>query len=156
VLDELPEIRNCLGSLEKTSFFSSADDRKGVNLKITSFSFKKKIPQDLSGNGGGFVFDCRGLPNPGREEKYRAFTGKDPIVIDYLEQYEEVHRFFGHTREIVVQSLKNYLERGFTNLMVNFGCTGGQHRSVYCAERLKKELSGMKGVNIELIHTEMD
>ncbi len=103
-------------------------------IDIHSFSYKKKgIPQDLSGNGGGFVFDCRGILNPGRIEEYKAQTGNDIGVQEYLETKTEMPEFLKSVQALLSISIKNYLERGFENLQVNFGCTGGQHRSVYSA-----------------------
>lgn len=103
-------------------------------IDIHSFSYKKKgIPQDHSGNGGGFVFDCRGILNPGRIEEFKAQTGNDIGVQDYLETKTEFPKFFEAVKSILSISIENYLERGFENLQISFGCTGGQHRSVYSA-----------------------
>ena len=114
-----------------------------LTVVIKSFSYKHGIPEDLSGNGGGFVFDCRALPNPGREERYRAFNGTDQVINDYLKNDPQVINFIEETEKLVNHSVENYIERRFSSLMVSFGCTGGQHRSVYCAEtmaaRLKKK-----------------
>ncbi|MDZ7261739.1 MAG: phosphotransferase enzyme family protein, partial [candidate division KSB1 bacterium] len=115
-------------------------------VKIYSFGFHLSgIPEDTSGPKGGFVFDCRFLPNPGREERFAHLTGRDKEVIDYLEQHEVVQIFLKNVFEIIDLAVRNYQERGFTDLMVSFGCTGGQHRSVYCAERLYRHLRS-KGV----------
>jgi len=103
-------------------------------IDIHSFSYKKKgIPKDHSGNGGGFVFDCRGILNPGRIEEFKAQTGNDIGVQDYLETKTEFPKFFEAVKSILSISIENYLERGFENLQISFGCTGGQHRSVYSA-----------------------
>jgi len=127
---------------------------KGAPLvvRIFSFSFRRDLPRDETGNGGGFVFDSRSLPNPGREERFKALTGKDAPVIDYLNQQESVHRFLGNVISLVEESVANYQERGFENLMVSFGCTGGQHRSVYLAEQLAKHLRGRNGVEVVVRH----
>lgn len=117
-----------------------------LTVKISSFSFHKGFPKDDSGNGGGFVFDARSLPNPGREEQFKNLTGKDAPVIEYLDGQESVHQFLSHAESLVDASVKEYRRRNFKSLMVSFGCTGGQHRSVYLAERLAKHLrSNNKG-----------
>jgi len=131
-------------------------DMPSVSLKVTirSFSYKKGFPIDESGNGGGFVFDCRSLPNPGKEERYKKYTGKDPDVIAYLEQESAVEEFIENTSQLVEKSVETYLKRGFTNLMVCYGCTGGQHRSVFAAERLAQRLAGKYDITVDLQHKE--
>ena len=114
------------------------------------------MPADESGNGGGFVFDARSLPNPGREEQFRSLTGKDAAVIEYLDSQQSVHEFLSHAISLVDASVANYRERGFSSLMVSFGCTGGQHRSVYLAEHLAKHLRGTAGVEVVLRHIELE
>jgi len=126
----------------------------GLKVSIRSFSYKKGFPVDESGNGGGFVFDCRSLPNPGREAAYKKLTGKDAEVIEYLEIESAVGEFIENTSRIVERSVDAYLERGFTHLMVCYGCTGGQHRSVFCAERLAERLAEKFDVTIDLQHVE--
>lgn len=107
-----------------------------LKIEIHSFSYKKGgIPKDSSGNGGGFCFDCRAILNPGRIEEFKLQNGKDKPVIDYLETQTEMPKFLELIKQMVSISIENYLERGFENLQINFGCTGGQHRSVYCAEK---------------------
>ena len=111
---------------------------------------------DASGNGGGFVFDGRSLPNPGREERFKALTGRDAPVIEYLNQQDSVHQFLASVLSLVDASVGEYQRRGFKNLMVSFGCTGGQHRSVYLAEQLAKRLRGRNGVEVVLRHRELE
>ncbi len=127
---------------------------KKLTVYVNSFSYKKGLPIDESGNGGGFIFDCRALPNPGRMEAYHDKTGKDIEVSSYLEKFNEVSEFKKHVFAIADMSVDNYLERGFTNLQINFGCTGGQHRSVYFAEELAKHLQSKYSVSIILFHRE--
>ena len=126
-----------------------------LTVTINSFSFKKGYPADFSGNGGGFVFDCRALPNPGREPEFKTKTGRDWEVIDYLMAKSPVHVFLDHVKAVIGQSVDNYIERHFSNLMVSFGCTGGQHRSVFFAqtiyEWLKKEYPD---IHLKLNHIE--
>jgi RNase adaptor protein for sRNA GlmZ degradation len=114
------------------------------------------MPADESGNGGGFVFDARSLPNPGREERFRPMTGKDAPVIDYLKQQESVHQYLANVLSLVDASVNAYQRRGFKDLMVSFGCTGGQHRSVFLAEQLAKHLRAVNGVEVVLRHIEME
>jgi len=127
-----------------------------LTVTINSFSYRNQIPIDYSGNGGGFVFDCRSLPNPGRLPEYKRLTGKDQPVINYLVKSDEVQSFINQTKNIVENAAQNYLERGFKNLMVNFGCTGGQHRSVYCAETLAEHLKSSHPVEVVLTHIEQE
>ncbi len=127
-----------------------------ITVRISSFSFHRGPLQDETGNGGGFVFDARGLPNPGREERFKTLTGKDAPVADYLSQQESVHQFLISAMSLVDASVSNYQSRGFQNLMVSFGCTGGQHRSVYLAEQLAKHLRAQSGVEVVLRHRELE
>jgi RNase adaptor protein for sRNA GlmZ degradation len=131
---------------------SLATETENLVVRIFSFSFHEGPPQDENGHGGGFVFDARSLPNPGREERFKNLTGKDAPVIEYLIQEESVHQFLGSVMSLVDASVSNYQARGFKNLMVSFGCTGGQHRSVYLAEQLAKHLRGKNGVEVAVQH----
>jgi hypothetical protein len=128
-----------------------------LTVRIFSFSFHRGgVPKDESGNGGGFVFDGRSLPNPGREERFKALTGKDAPVADYLNQQGSVHQYFANVTALVDDSVREYQRRGFANLMVSFGCTGGQHRSVYLAEQLARHLRANNVVQIVVRHTELE
>jgi aminoglycoside/choline kinase family phosphotransferase len=129
---------------------------KNLVVRIFSFSFHNEMPKDESGNGGGFIFDARSLPNPGREERYKQLTGKDAPVIDYLNQQEGVHQYLACAVSLVEASVASYRQRGFKNLMVSFGCTGGQHRSVFLAEHLAKRLGGQSDIEVEVRHLELE
>jgi RNase adaptor protein for sRNA GlmZ degradation len=134
----------------------SACEAENLTVRVFSFSFHRGSPKDESRNGGGFVFDARSLPNPGREERFKSLTGKDAPVIDYLSRQESVHQFLASVASLVDFSLNNYRSRGFKNLMVSFGCTGGQHRSVYLAEQLAKHLRSNNGINVVVRHLELE
>lgn len=125
-----------------------------LTLRVTSFSFKKGLPEDPSGNGGGFVFDCRAPHNPGRYEPYKKLTGLDGPVREFLERDGEIRPFIESCERIVDASVERYLQRGFTSLSVNFGCTGGQHRSVYCADAVARHLNDKYGVKVLVNHRE--
>ena len=123
-------------------------------VRVFSFSFKKGIPEDTSGNGGGYVFDCRSSNNPGRYEQYKTLTGLDRPVIDFLEQDGEILQFLSHIYPIVDFHAQRWIDRGFTDLQISFGCTGGQHRSVYCAQHVAEHLHDKFGVEVHLCHRE--
>jgi aminoglycoside/choline kinase family phosphotransferase len=133
-----------------------ATDADNLVVRIFSFSFHQGLPKDDSGNGGGFIFDGRSLPNPGREERFKTLTGKDAPVIDYLNQQESVHQFLASVYSLVDSSLGSYQQRGFKHLMVSFGCTGGQHRSVFLAEQLAKRLRARNGLEVVVRHLELE
>lgn len=140
------------GMLASEKLHSIASSGGNVIVSIFSFSFHQGLPKDDSGHGGGFVFDGRSLPNPGREERFKPLTGKDDAIIDYLNQQASVHQFLGNVMSLVDSAISNFVSRGFKSLMVSFGCTGGQHRSVYLAEQLAKHLRGKNGVEVVVRH----
>ncbi len=144
------------GMLASEKLQSVASGGGHLVVRIFSFSFHRGLPKDETGNGGGFIFDGRSLPNPGREEQFKALTGRDAPVIDYLNQQDGVHQFLASVTSLVDASVSNYQRRGFKNLMVSFGCTGGQHRSVYLAEQLAKHLRGRSGVEVVVHHRELE
>lgn len=140
---------------EQPAFQSIGASSDKLTVIINSFSYRKGMPEDYTGNGGGFVFDCRSLPNPGRLDEYRSLTGKDKPVIDFLVEKKEVSLFLDRVCKLIFSSVDEYIGRKFENLMVSFGCTGGQHRSVYCAEFLASELKNKYDINIILKHKEI-
>ncbi|MGC1415272.1 MAG: RNase adapter RapZ [Candidatus Acidiferrum sp.] len=140
------------GMLASEKLQSLASDADNLVIRVFSFSFHQGLPKDETGNGGGFVFDGRSLPNPGREERFKSLTGQDAPVIDYLNQQESVHQFLASVLSLVDAIIASYQSRGFKNLMVSFGCTGGQHRSVYLAEQLAKRLRNRPGLEVQLRH----
>ncbi|HRH59193.1 MAG TPA: RNase adapter RapZ [Chitinophagaceae bacterium] len=129
-----------------------ADENSPLLIRVNSFSYKQYFPQDESGNGGGFMFDCRGILNPGRFTEYKTLSGKDKPVIDFLEQQTRMNEFLNSVFDIVDITVEDYLQRGFGNLMINFGCTGGQHRSVYAAEQTARHLRNKYKVKTIVCH----
>jgi aminoglycoside/choline kinase family phosphotransferase len=150
---ELPTLleafRSMLGSEKLLGLASEANT---LTVRVFSFSFHQGIPKDDSGNGGGFVFDARSIPNPGREERFKELTGKDAPVIEYLNQLESVHQYLANVMSLVDSTIASYQRRGFKHLMVSFGCTGGQHRSVFFAEQLAKHLQNRNGLDVMVRH----
>ena len=135
---------------------SNSKSCEGLTVSVKSFSYHRGIPYDATGNGGGFVFDCRAIHNPGRYEQYRDLTGKDSEVVDFFLNEPQMAEFLDLARKIVALSVENYIRHGYENLAVNFGCTGGQHRSVYCAEDMGRFLkSHFPQINVEVRHLEM-
>jgi aminoglycoside/choline kinase family phosphotransferase len=154
---QLTELFAVLNSLAESEVLKNiAVKETELTVSITSFSYKKGIPADPSGNGGGYVFDCRALPNPGRLPEYQLLTGKDKEVISYLDSYPEVDTFLNGTYQLVDQSVSGYLGRKFSHLSVQFGCTGGQHRSVYAAEKMAAHLKELFPVSVVLHHREQE
>jgi aminoglycoside/choline kinase family phosphotransferase len=154
---KLPELFKVLKAVTESVFLktiSPSNDR--LTVRISSFSYKKGIPHDPSGNGGGFVFDCRAIHNPGRYSEYKHLTGKDPQVQEFLEEKSTIASFMASVISLVSQSVEVYSSRGFSHLSVSFGCTGGQHRSVYAAEKLAEYLRNNYPVTVVLQHIEQD
>jgi RNase adaptor protein for sRNA GlmZ degradation len=125
-------------------------------IKVHSFSYRKQIPADDSGNGGGFVFDCRGILNPGRVDSMKTQNGRDKEVKDFLEQQTKMPKFLNSIFDIVDISVEEYIKRGFESLTISFGCTGGQHRSVYAADAMARHLKNKFKVKVELTHIEQE
>lgn len=153
---ELPELYAVIDRMAQTEWakpMQILSDR--LTIRIESFSYKKRLPIDPSENGGGFMIDCRGLPNPGRFKEYRSLSGLDLQVVDYLEEYPQVHEFASAVQAMLKVSIENYIERKFSHLSIYFGCTGGQHRSVYNAEKTARWIENNFDVNVVLIHNEM-
>lgn len=155
---DIPYLKKNLIELTKLEDFIYFSDETGkLSVKIYSFAYNKGIPRDYSGNGGSYVFDCRGMHNPGRYQEYKKLTGMDLPVINFLEERGEVQVFMKNVCDLAIKHIDTYLKRNFTNLSFSFGCTGGQHRSVYCAEYLFKYLlNKYSNINVELIHREQN
>ncbi len=154
----LPALIHALGRMvDSQQLHRRSNEPENLTVRVFSFSFHRGgPPQDESGHGGGFVFDARSLPNPGREERFKLLTGKDQPVIDYLNEQESTHRFLASVQSLLDASVSEYQSRGFKSLMVSFGCTGGQHRSVYLAEQLAKHLRSKNGVQVAVRHLELE
>jgi len=154
---QLPALFDALNRLVRSSYLRQLGDVKlRLTARLQSFSYKRGIPWDEKGHGGGFVFDCRFLPNPGRFEAYQHLTGNDQAVINFFKKEPEVKQFLNHVKGILDKAISNYKERNFTDLLVTFGCTGGQHRSIYCANQIAKYLQDKHHVDVEIRHREME
>ncbi len=157
----LPELMRCLELITKSEQFEGYDKKKYAEsplvVRVNSFSYRKtSYPPDPSGNGGGFAFDCRFIDNPGRFDEYKKLHGRDKPVMDYLKNQTQMETYLQSVYAIVDKAVETYTERGFDSLMVNFGCTGGQHRSVYAADATAKHLKEKYGIKIELHHIEQE
>jgi aminoglycoside/choline kinase family phosphotransferase len=153
---EIPELWKALTTIVQSKRFEPFDKIKAssslLTLTIQSFSYAQGIPEDRTGHGGGFVFDCRSIHNPGRYEPYKKLTGKDEAVANFLQQHSNMEEFLNYVYLIVDPAIEDYIERSFTSLTVYFGCTGGQHRSVYAADRLSKHIHDKYGIKVNLRH----
>src|SRR5450755_646305 len=153
----LPALMNAFhGMLASPKLLALSSDADSLIVQIWSFSYHRGWPKDESGNGGGPVFDGRLLPNPGREERFKQLTGRDAAVADYLKQEESVHRFLSDAMSLVDAHVSEWQRRGFKHLMLSFGCTGGQHRSVYLVEQVAKRLRGRSGIEVVVRHRELE
>ena len=157
---ELPALRASANQIIQSKKFEPFDKIKAsssfLQVRIASFSYKSGIPEDPSGNGGGFVFDCRFINNPGRYEPYKKLTGRDEAVINFLKHHSQMDRFLDDVFRIVDRAVEDYIERSFTDLQISFGCTGGQHRSVFAAEQLARHLTDKYGLQLHLTHIEQE
>jgi|AGTN01.1.fsa_nt_gi Predicted P-loop-containing kinase len=153
--DEYPYLSGMLLEMADLKQFADTQKRE-LEVRVYSFAYKKGIPDDVSGNGGGYVFDCRAINNPGKFERYNNVTGLDEPTIKFLEEDGEIVAFLDSIYPLVDQHVKRYTERNFTNLMISFGCTGGQHRSVYAAQHVAEHISKKFGVKVSLVHREQN
>ncbi|NLU30718.1 MAG: phosphotransferase [Bacteroidales bacterium] len=153
--NEYPYLTGMLNEMVGLKQFADTQKRE-LEVRVFSFAYKKGIPNDVSGNGGGYVFDCRAINNPGKYERFSHFTGLDEEVIKFLEEDGEMELFLDNIYPLVDSHVKRYMERNFTSLMVSFGCTGGQHRSVYAAQRMAEHISKKFGIKVSLVHREQN
>lgn len=159
--NDYPELQQVLIQLSSDDMIRrfdipTAGNDTALTVRVSSFSYKAGIPEDGSGNGGGFVFDCRGILNPGRFEEYKKLTGRDRPVIDFLQSRTRIREFLANAMAMVDIAVEDYMNRGFEHLMISFGCTGGQHRSVYCADMMARHLKEKYGLSVQLKHHVQD
>ncbi|MCM1005717.1 MAG: phosphotransferase [Prevotella sp.] len=156
--DSYPELNRVINEAANQERFRPKQTDGKLHVQIFSFSYKKGYPEDLSGNGGGFMFDCRAMHNPGRYDEYKPLTGIDAPVIEFLEQRREVQKFLAAAQAITDPAIERYISRGFSSLQIGFGCTGGRHRSVYCAQHLAVHVVEKFGneVKVTLCHREQN
>lgn len=156
----LPELHQAINQVVASKRFEPFDKIKAssslLSVSVSSFSYKAGIPEDPSGNGGGFVFDCRFVHNPGRYEPYKKLTGRDEAVINFLRHHSRMDDFLNDVYRIVDRAVEDYIERSFTHLAINFGCTGGQHRSVFAADALARHLAEKYGLRVRVTHVEQE
>lgn len=156
-LKEFSELEKAANELVALDRFKKSTDSTGLKVTVFSFSYKKGYPEDLSGNGGGFMFDCRGMHNPGRYAEYKTLTGLDEPVRKFLKDRGEADLFAQKAFDIVAPSVERYMQRGFDSLQIGFGCTGGQHRSVYCAEAVSEMIKHRyPGAKVVTVHREQE
>ncbi len=153
--DEYPYLTKMLREMTELKQFADTQKRE-LTVRVFSFAYKKGIPNDTSGNGGGYVFDCRAINNPGKFERYNQYTGLDESVIKFLEDDGEMTAFLSNIVPLIDSHVKRYIDRDFTDLMISFGCTGGQHRSVYAAQKTAEHISKKFGVKVSLTHREQN
>jgi len=154
---DFPALTEAWNGLVRSSFLRQLGNvQLRLTARIQSFSYKRGIPVDEKGHGGGFVFDCRFLPNPGREERYKSLSGKDQPVIDYLKSDKSVSSFLRNVNSIIDMAIIDYQKRNFTDILISFGCTGGQHRSVYCAEQLSRHLARKFDIDVDVRHRDFE
>lgn len=153
--EEYPYLDSLLRKMVNLKQFADTQKRE-LTVRVYSFAYKKGIPNDISGNGGGYVFDCRAINNPGKFERYSGVTGLDEPVIKFLEDDGEMIEFLENIYPLVDKHIKRYIDRGFTDLMISFGCTGGQHRSVYAAQHVAEHIYKVFGVKVSLVHREQN
>ncbi len=157
---KIPSLIDALkGVVNSKEFRLIGEVRKVSNklgVSLFSFSYRQSIPQDHSGNGGGFVFDCRAIHNPGRYNQYKILTGKDEAVKKFLQEESDAEKFLSSVFAIVHQTINVYIKRKFAHLMISFGCTGGQHRSVYCTDRMAEYLKSIPEIEVKVRHIELE
>ena len=153
--EEYSYLHEILSEMTELKQFTDTQKRT-LEVRVFSFAYKKGIPNDVSGNGGGYVFDCRAINNPGKFERYSNVNGLDEPVIKFLEEEGEITAFLNHIYPLVDRHVQRYIDRGFTDLMISFGCTGGQHRSVYAAQRVAEHITKHFKVKVSLVHREQN
>ena len=155
-LGRYPELCRVLSFLAESSKPKLEPASGRLTVEVTSFSYRQGLPADDSGNGGGFVFDCRALENPGRYDQYKKFNGLDDNVIEFLEKDGGIVHFLEDVKKVVFPHIEKFMERGFNHMMVSFGCTGGQHRSVYSAQHFAEAVAAAYDVDVEVRHTALN